>query len=149
MKRVTITLKNHELGATLKFIETMELKAAAASRHRSKFKGELMKAIKGLQEAELAIYDQYGEKDGEGKLIINKARTNYEIKDEYKAQFYKEMNSLLDEEVMIEGGLYARNFAKFGQVLAEYNGVISGNDADIYDRLMDEFEKEENQHVKD
>lgn len=149
MKKVTITLKNHELGATLKFIETMELKAAAASRHRSKFKGELIKAVKGLQEAELAIYDQYGKKDGDGKLIINEARTNYEIEDEFKSQFYKEMNELLEEEVTIEGGLYSRNFAKFGQVLAEYNGVISGQEADIYDRLMDEFEKEENQDVKD
>ncbi|MFR0815833.1 MAG: hypothetical protein ACLSIL_16010 [Enterococcus casseliflavus] len=49
----------------------------------------------------------------------------------------------------LEGGIYARNISGFGEILADYEGVISGKDADIYDRLMDEFEKEENQDVKD
>lgn len=143
-----ITLKNYELGAALLFIQNMELKAAD-SRHRSKFKKALMEAVQGLQESELELYDLYGRKDHEGQLIVNEEKTGYEVKPEYRNQFYQEMNVLLDEEIVIKSGLYAKNFEKFGEVLAEYNGVISGKEADIYDRLMDEFEKEENQNVKD
>lgn len=149
MKKVTITLKNYELGTALAFVAKMDLKAASASRHRSKFKKELLKAVEGLQESEMDLYDQYGEKDADGKLVINEAQTGYEVKDSEKNQFSTELHALLDEEIVIESGLYARNFEKFGQVLADYNGVISGKEADIYDRLMDEFEKEENQDVKD
>lgn len=149
MKKVTITLKNYELGTALAFVAKMDLKAASASRHRSKFKKELLKAVEGLQESEMELYDQYGEKDADGKLVINEAQTGYEVKDSEKNNFSKELHALLDEEIVIESGLYTRNFEKFGQVLADYNGVISGKEADIYDRLMDEFEKEENQDVKD
>lgn len=143
-----ITLKNYELGAALLFIQNMELKAAD-SRHRSKFKKALMEAVQGLQESELELYDLYGRKDNEGQLIVNEEKTGYEVKPENRNQFYQEMNVLLDEEIVIKSGLYARNFEMFGEVLSEYNGVISGKEADIYDRLMDEFEKEENQDVKD
>lgn len=143
-----ITLKNYELGAALLFIQNMELKAAD-SRHRSKFKKALMEAVQGLQESELELYDLYGRKDDEGQLIVNEEKTGYEVKPENRNQFYQEMNVLLDEEIVIKSGLYARNLEKFGEVLSEYNGVISGKEADIYDRLMDEFEKEENQDVKD
>lgn len=143
-----ITLKNYELGAALLFISKIELKAAD-SRQRSKFKKALIAAVEGLQESELELYEQYGQKGDDGKLIINKDQTGYLIRDEYNSKFAKEMNVLLDEEVIIESGLYAKNFEKFGDVLMKYNGVISGKEADIYDRLMDEFEKEENQHVKD
>lgn len=143
-----ITLKNYELGSSLVFVQKMELKAAD-SRHRSKFKKALLNAIEGLQESELELYERYGQKDEDGKLIINQAKTGYVVKDEHNPQFVEEMNVLLDEEVIIESGLYAKNFIKFGKVLGEYNGVISGKEADIYDRLMDEFEKEENQNVKD
>ncbi|MFS0933329.1 DUF1617 family protein [Enterococcus casseliflavus] len=143
-----ITLKNYELGAALLFIQNMELKAAD-SRHRSKFKKALMEAVQGLQESELELYDLYGRKDDEGQLIVNEEKTGYEVKPENRNHFYQEMNVLLDEEIVIKSGLYARNFEKFGEVLSEYNGVISGKEADIYDRLMDEFEKEENQDVKD
>ncbi len=144
-----IKLKNYELGTALAFVAKMDLKAASASRHRSKFKKELLKAVEGLQESEMELYDHYGEKDADGKLVINETQTGYEVKDAEKNQFSKELHALLDEEIVIESGLYAKNFEKFGQVLAEYNGVISGKEADIYDRLMDEFEKEENQDVKD
>ncbi|RHK04262.1 DUF1617 family protein [Enterococcus casseliflavus] len=144
-----IILRNRELSAALSFVGNMNLEAASASRHRSKFKNALIDAIDGLKEAESEIYDKYGEKDENGKLIINDARTDYKIRDGAKTDFYQEMAELLNEEVIIEGGIYIRNISRFGQVLAEYNGVISGKEADIYDRLMDEFEKEENQDVKD
>ncbi|MGM0320776.1 hypothetical protein IGI82_001909 [Enterococcus sp. AZ067] len=144
-----ITLKNYELGTALAFVAKMDLKAASASRHRSKFKKELLKAVEGLQESEMELYDQYGEKDVDGKLVINESQTGYEVKDSEKNQFAQELHALLDEEIVIESGLYAKNFSLFGKVLADYNGVISGKEADIYDRLMDEFEKEEKQDVKD
>ncbi|MBO1097349.1 DUF1617 family protein [Enterococcus casseliflavus] len=143
-----ITLKNYELGSALVFVQKMELKAAE-SRHRSKFKKALMKAIEGLQESELELYEQYGQKDHEDKLIVNENQTGYLVQEEHNATFIKEMNVLLDEEIIIESGLYAKNFSLFGKILASYNGVISGKEADIYDRLMDEFEKEEKQDVKD
>lgn len=137
-----ITLKNYELSPALLFIQKMELKATD-SRHRSKFKNILSEAIKGLQESEMALYEQYGQKDSNGELLVNEAQTGYEVKTESKAQFLKELGTLLEEEIVIDGGMYAKNFSSFGKVLCTYAGVISGKDADIYDRLMDEFEKEE------
>lgn len=136
-----ITLKNYELTAIFLFIQKMELKAAD-SRHRSKVKNALIEAVEGLQESERELYEVYGEKDADGQLVINESGSSYKVLPENEVQFLKEMNKLLNEEIVIDSGLYAQNFGMFSKVLADYDGVVSGKDADAYDRLMDEFEKE-------
>ena len=49
----------------------------------------------------------------------------------------------MEEEVVIEGGMYARNFDEIPRILEDYDGMLSGKDAEVYDRLLDEFEKED------
>ncbi len=144
-----IMLRNYELAPTLNFLQGMDLKAASQSRQRSKLRNLVMEALEGFQEAQKELYDIYAEKDSNGELVINEDGTDYKIRKDLKKQFLEEMNTLLSEEVIIEGGTYARNIIAFGEILGKYEGVISGKEADIYDRLMDEFEKEENQDVKD
>ncbi|WP_461198562.1 DUF1617 family protein [Enterococcus sp. N249-2] len=144
-----IMLRNYELAPTLNFLQGMDLKAASQSRQRSKLRNLVMEALEGFQEAQKELYDLYAEKDSNGELVISEDGTDYKIRKDLKKKFLEEMNTLLSEEVIIEGGTYARNITAFGEILAKYEGVISGKEADIYDRLMDEFEKEENQNVKD
>lgn len=143
-----ITLKNYELAPALNFLQGMDLKAASQSRQRSKLRNLVMEALEGFQEAQKEVYELYVEKDSNGELVINEDGTDYKIIKDMKKKFHKEMNTLLSEEVIIEGGIYARNITAFGEILGNYEGVISGREADIYDRLMDEFEKEQNQNVK-
>jgi hypothetical protein len=38
--------------------------------------------------------------------------------------------------------MYARNFDEIPRILEDYDGMLSGKDAEVYDRLLDEFEKE-------
>lgn len=142
-------LRNYELAPTLNFLQGMDLKAASQSRQRSKLRNLVMEALEGFQEAQKELYELYAEKNSNGELAINDDGTDYKIRKESKKKFLEEMNILLSEEVIIEGGIHTRNISAFGDILANYEGVISGKEADIYDRLMDEYEKEENQHVKD
>lgn len=52
---------------------------------------------------------------------------------------------LLEEEIIVEGGMYAKNLSEVQRILSEYDGVLSGEEAQIYDRLMDEFESQDNE----
>ena len=49
----------------------------------------------------------------------------------------------MEEEVVIEGGMYVRNFDEIPRILEDYDGMLSGKDAEVYDRLLDEFEKKD------
>jgi len=74
--------------------------------------------------------------DDNGQLKEGKDQDTKDV-----ATFNKEQSILMEEEVVIEGGMYARNFAEIPRILQEYDGMLSGKDAEIYDRLLDEFEK--------
>ena len=54
--------------------------------------------------------------------------------------FNAEQQILADEKVTIEGGMYAKNIEEIPRILNEYDGELSGKDAEIYDRLLDEME---------
>ncbi len=144
-----IILKNEELNAAIRFLTNMKIEGTRKNRQRSKLKNALLDAAKELHESQMELFEKFGQKDASGKLVINEPQTGYELKKETRQEYVKEMNTLLAEEVVIDCGVNAKIIAAFGETLAEYDGVLSGEDAEICDRLMDEFEKEENQDVKD
>ncbi|MDT2715681.1 hypothetical protein P7E12_16095, partial [Enterococcus gallinarum] len=86
---------------------------------------------------EKSLMEKFNLLDENGQLKDSKEQDTKDV-----AIFNKEQAILLNEEVVIEGGMYARNFDEIPRILEEYDGMISGKDAEIYDRLLDEFEKE-------
>ena len=132
-----ITLKNNELVPAINFLESIEL-STKDSRHRTKLIKRIREALIELSDEEKSLIERFNLLDENGQLKDSKEQ---DIKD--VAIFNKEQAILLNEEVVIEGGLYARNFDEIPRILEEYDGMISGKDAEIYDRLLDEFEKED------
>lgn len=132
-----ITLKNKELAPAINFLQGLKLKNAD-SRHRSKLVKLLVKAFEELSEEEQELLKKHDLLDSEGAIKeseeqdINKAK-----------EFKKEQSVLMDEEVVIEGGMYAKNIDELPRILNEIDVELDGNEAEIYDRLLDEMEKED------
>lgn len=132
-----ITLKNNELAPAINFLEGMTLKANKDSRHRTKLVKRIREAFAELSEEEKSLMEKFNLLDESGQLKEGKDQDAKDV-----AAFNKEQEILMDEEIVIEGGMYARNFDEVPRILNEYDGMLSGKDAEIYDRLLDEFEKE-------
>ncbi|MDT2690762.1 DUF1617 family protein [Enterococcus gallinarum] len=131
-----ITLKNNELVPAINFLESIEL-STKDSRHRTKLIKRIREALIEFSDEEKSLMEKFNLLDENGQLKDSKEQDTKDV-----AIFNKEQAILLNEEVVIEGGMYARNFDEIPRILEEYDGMISGKDAEIYDRLLDEFEKE-------
>ena len=131
-----IELKNRELKAAINFLSAMNLKAKD-SRCRSKLVNLLTMAFQVLSNDEKKLMEENSLLDDSGVLLDESKRNPLNV-----ASFNKEQEVLMDEVVTIEGGLYAKNIDEIPRILSEYDGALSGREAEIYDRLLDEFEKE-------
>lgn len=130
-----ITLKNKELVPSINFLQSLDLKAVD-SRHRSKLVKLLGKALDEYAEEERLLMITYDLLDENKKLKSESERDVEKVN-----AFTLEQAVLSDEEVKIEGGMFASNIDEVKRILEEYDGNLSGKDAEIYDRLLDEFEK--------
>ncbi|WP_278529567.1 DUF1617 family protein [Enterococcus asini] len=130
-----IELKNKELAPAINFLQSLNLKAKD-SRCRSKLVKIINEAYEDLGKEELNLMQESGVADESGVLIKESDRDPKKV-----TEFKKDQTALMDELVVIEGGLYAKNIDEIPRILAEYDGEMSGVDAEIYDRLLDEFEK--------
>lgn len=126
-----IILKNAELASAINFLQGMSLKASD-SRHRSKFVKLLVKPYESLVEEEQTLAKEF-----------NCIESEIAPTDEQKQLFRDEQTKLFNEEIVIEGGVFTKNIEELPRILGEFDGELSGNDAEIYDRLLDEFEKED------
>jgi len=134
-----LVFKNHELVPAINFLKQLELKASE-SRHRTKLVNLLLKAADGLQESEVELLEEYGVKDESGKLKKTEGG-DYQLEELRAGEFHAEQKKLLLEEVTIEPGMYLENIQQMQGILDAYTGVISGETAEIYDRLLSELEK--------
>jgi len=132
-----ITLKNKELAPAINFLQGLKLKNAD-SRHRSKLVKLLVKAFEELSEEEQELLKKYDLLDNEGAIKESEEQDITKAK-----EFKKEQSVLMDEEVVIEGGMYAKNIDELPRILNEIDVELDGNEAEIYDRLLDEMEKED------
>lgn len=132
-----IELKNKELSPAIEFLQTLNLKPAD-SRHRSKFVNLIVSAFNELSKEEQALLKEFDlvNEDGVLKEQSDKNKEN-------RLKFNAEQQKLLDEVVVIEGGTYTKNINEIPRILNEIEMELSGKNAEIYDRLLDEFEKTE------
>lgn len=137
-----ITLKNYELFPAIEFLQSMEL-VANESRPVVKFVKLLKEALSGVQESQMALIEQYGVRDEKNELALTEDKSDYLIVSEKQGDYEKQANALLNEEVVLEGGPFVKVIARLPTVLEKYDVKISGKDALVYDRLLDEFERNE------
>lgn len=140
-----IKLKNYELIPVLEFLQGMELKAGD-SRHRSKLVNKVKEAVMELQSAQKELQKEYAVKQ-DGQIVMAEDGINAVIVPEKMPEYTAESSQLMAEEVVIHAGMFEQNFKSLHAVLAEYTAVLSGVDAEIYDRLLTEFEQEEIDHA--
>ena len=137
--KICIKLKNKEITTAINFLDSMNLKPKD-SRHRSKFVKQLNKALLELSEEEKTLMNKFELIDSNGQL-----KSDNDRKIDNVLAFNREQTILLEEEIIVEGGMYAKNLSEVQRILSEYDGVLSGEEAQIYDRLMDEFESQDNE----
>ncbi|MCO5496047.1 MULTISPECIES: DUF1617 family protein [Enterococcus] len=137
--KICIKLKNKEITTAINFLDRMNLKPKD-SRHRSKFVKQLNKALLELSEEEKTLMNKFELIDSNGQLKSDNDRRIDNV-----LAFNREQTILLEEEIIVEGGMYAKNLSEVQRILSEYDGVLSGEEAQIYDRLMDEFESQDNE----
>lgn len=130
-----IILKNKELAPAINFLQSFNLKAAD-SRHRSKLVKLLVSAYEEFGKEEKELTGKFDLLNETGELKSEKDRNLENVK-----QFNAEQQILFNEKVTIEGGMYSKNIEELPRILNEYDGDLSGQEAEIYDRLLDEFEK--------
>lgn len=132
---MTLVLTNKELAPAINFLQSINLKAAD-SRHRSKLVKLLQKAYEEFGIEERSLMEKFDLLDSDGKLLAEEKRILANVH-----KFNEEQSILNDERIVIEGGLFSRNIDEIPRILNEYDGELSGQEAEIYDRLLDEFEK--------
>ena len=126
-----IILKNKELVPAVNFLQSLSLKASD-SRHRSKFVKEISKGIEDLSQSEQELLSEIGLLNEKGEVD----ETNQELVKDYN----KAREDLLAEEVVLDGGIHAKSLENLLEILNNLEIELSGIDAEIYDRLLDEFE---------
>lgn len=145
---MNITLKNYEVLPAIDFLESMRL-SARDSRPVMKFAEHLRGALKSLGDSQMALIEKYGEKDENGELIMTEDETDYLICPERQKEYQAELVAFLQEEVVFTGGFFVKVMERLPAILSEYDEKISGKQAVIYNRLLDEFEKEEREEHGD
>lgn len=135
-----IILKNEMLVASINFLQSIKLKGKA-SRARTKLVNLITESVSQLSESELALMKEYGELDDQGEPI-KLENGNYKIKKATNSEFQKEHAALLREDAEISGPTYADHLKDCLDFLDNYDGELSGTDAQAYDVLLDAMEAE-------
>lgn len=136
-----LRFKTAEVPLAVQFLRGLSL-SGSHSRARSKLVKQLAEALNAASEDEIELYKQYSETDAAGELVKDD-QGRFITPPEKQAELNSEHEKLMAEPIVIDGGMYAEQIAGLQQVLADYDGQLSGDDAQIYDRILDEFESEE------
>lgn len=136
-----LRFKTAEVPLAVQFLRGLSL-SGSQSRARSKLVKQLAEALNAASEDEIELYKQYSETDATGELVKDD-QGRFITPPEKQAELNAEHEKLMAEPIVIDGGMYAEQIAGLQQVLADYDGQLSGDDAQIYDRILDEFESED------
>ena len=135
-----LALKNKELAPIINFLSEVKL-SPKASRCRSKLVKKLLEKHAELKEDLEVIIDKFGKRD-ENDKIIQLEDGNVEFSDDRKEEGIKEQQILLDEEVSINLDEIKERVKFLVSKLDKLDVKFAGNDAVIYDVLMDQLEEE-------
>lgn len=133
-----LTFKNIELAPAINFLQSISELKNKDSRSRSKLVKLLAKAFEELGEEERDLMAQYDLLNEDGQLLEESERDLDKV-----AAFNAAQKELMQEEVVISGGMYAKNIDELPRILNELENPIPAEFAEIYDRLLDEMEKED------
>ncbi|MBV6373083.1 hypothetical protein IGJ74_001824 [Enterococcus sp. AZ009] len=143
-----LVLKNHEVVKALNFLSGLKLNANQ-TRPATKLIHLLDEVLQEIQRSQFELIELYGKRDEENNLVQLENGKSHEIDPDHAEDYAREVDLLLNEEVVIDGGPFVKIIEQLPSILENYEEKIDNAEAYIYDRLMDEFEKEENQDVKD
>lgn len=138
-----ISIENKELVSIHNFVFGLIIKGKK-SRGRSKFLKLIMRKIDELNEDRKEILERYADKDDEGKPIKQSdGNYKFEDSDENTRLANAELAELNKEVAVIEYGEYVNNINELEEFLIDYDGEMSGQDAQAFDTLLDAFENKE------
>lgn len=134
-------MENSLLVPCINLLQNMKLRGSA-SRARTKLVNLMLTTINELSNSELALIKEYGELDESGNPIKSE-NGSYKIKPDVLAEFNAEHLVLLNENAEIAGPTYEGHLKDCLDFLNNYDGELSGTDAQAYDALLDALESEE------
>lgn len=138
----TLKLKNRELAPAVNFLTSLDYKNKK-SRNRTKLVNLISEPLKEFQAELDKLNEEFGLRDDNGDFVPNPNGQGNKIIPGKTKEYVDEFKQLQDEEVVIEGGTYVHNIDALYQDLVKLDKVLSGNDAMVYDRLLDEYESNE------
>lgn len=132
-----LVFKKEEAQPLMNFLATVKLKNKN-SRLRNKLNKKFGEVVTELDEDRVALCKEHAEKDESGEPVV--------VDGEYKVLDITSLNEqiveLFAEEVYIEVGEYSSNFEPLFAYLdsEEFDMLLSGQEANCYDRLLDIWE---------
>lgn len=134
------SLANHYLQPAINLLNEMKL-AGSTSRARTRLIHLLAPHLEALQESEYQLVTEHAISGENGKPTIADDGS-FTLKDaEHAATYIAERDALFAEIAQIEGGTYEGHRQACIDLLASYDGQLSGTDADAYDALLTALEE--------
>lgn len=135
-----LKFKNSEIETVVNFLEKLPLKTKA-SRARTLLINKLNEKFGDYVAFQKELLDEYGKKQDSGELFQDEQGNFYWDADKVD-EANEAMNELGDDIVYIDTVEYRPNMKFLTLSLEDLDMELSGNDAIIYDQLMDQLEEE-------
>lgn len=135
-----LKFKNNQIEVISNFLQNLPLKNKA-SRARTLLISKLSEKLQEYVTFQKELLDKFAEKDEAGKLIQD-SEGNYHWQASKVQEANEAMNELGFDEVFINLDEYRPNIENLTVALAELDIELSGQDALIYNELMNQLEAE-------
>lgn len=134
-----LQVKNEAIVNLVTFLEKLEL-TPKASRVRTKLNKLLGSKVEELYKDEMDLLDRFGKKDEAGKLIQREGA--YSLIEDTALNYHQEKAELLSEIIHIEVRELHEKLPVLIEELENSEEKLSGQQAEIFDDLMDLLEDE-------
>jgi len=134
-----IKLQNKYIVPLVPFLEGMKLKGEQ-SRARSKFLKLVYAAFAELHDSEVELMQEFAVTDGDGKPVCGEDGS-FRLRDGTGSEYLTEREKLFCEIAEIEGGTYTSHLETMRLILTGYDEDLDGDNAALYDALLDAFEE--------
>jgi gas vesicle protein len=135
-----LEFKNKELAPIINFLTALEL-SPKASRSRSKLVKKLLEKHEELVEDEKNLFAKYSEKDDNNSPVMTD-EGNFKLLEDTKSECVREQQDLFDEYISINIDEIKEKVRFLVSKLDKLDVKFAGNDAVIYDTIMDQLEEE-------
>lgn len=139
-----IRLKNNDLVSAILFMKSLAMEGRP-TRGKQKFVERLIEKNNEFFDQEKELVKPYCELDGDENPIIegNNYLLKEDISDEEKEQMGKQRKELAEEIAEISFVEYSNKYEALFETLSEWPKEIAAEYSYIYDVLMDEYERKE------